>query len=59
MKQNPSGRYIIIDHAYVYAKASADDPRRDFAQAILQNRTYEAVFAAMAGVHELPTPAAN
>jgi len=55
---NPTGPYEIVDLAYVHDKANADDPRRVFAQAILQHRTYEGVLAAI-GAMSVIVPSYN
>jgi hypothetical protein len=44
-----SGRYRILNEAFLREKANRDDPRRPFYVAMLGNRTYEGYLAEVGG----------
>jgi hypothetical protein len=45
-----TGNYEIVDFAYLQMKANANDPRAQFARAVLENTSYSAYLAAVGNI---------
>ena len=44
------GNYEIVDFAYLQMKANANDPRAQFARAVLENTSYSEYLAAVGNI---------